>query len=209
MTDLMEAHTSTQCTATSKQSGKQCQKRAIRGAVVCGTHGGAAPQVRAKATERVVKAEAIATAQRMVERDGVDVDPIDHLLDSLHLSATLVRVYGSMVAELDDLSEETAVLKGTRGEAYTDFLLTVNNKGDTQLHPYMQAYEEAINRRAKIAKLCIDAGIAEMQLELIQQQVDIAQQALEATLNTLDLSKEQRGEAKRQYAYHLRTYTPA
>ena len=41
------------CTAKSKRSGKPCKAFAITGARVCITHGGAAPQVKAKALERL------------------------------------------------------------------------------------------------------------------------------------------------------------
>lgn len=42
-----------QCTATSKGSGKQCNRRAIDGGRVCYVHGGAAPQVQKSARERI------------------------------------------------------------------------------------------------------------------------------------------------------------
>lgn len=45
-----------QCTATSSQSGKPCRAPAIRGGTVCVTHGGAAPQVREKARQRLLEA---------------------------------------------------------------------------------------------------------------------------------------------------------
>ena len=41
------------CTATSKTSGRRCVKPAILGGTVCIYHGGSAPQVRAKAQERL------------------------------------------------------------------------------------------------------------------------------------------------------------
>lgn len=43
-----------QCHATSKGSGERCKRQAIAGAAVCRVHGGAAPQVRAKAQERLL-----------------------------------------------------------------------------------------------------------------------------------------------------------
>lgn len=46
-----------QCTATSKQSGERCKRRAIPGGTVCHFHGGAAPQVKAKADERLAALE--------------------------------------------------------------------------------------------------------------------------------------------------------
>lgn len=42
------------CTAKSKRSGKQCQKPPIPGGTVCHMHGGGAPQVRAKAMDRLM-----------------------------------------------------------------------------------------------------------------------------------------------------------
>jgi hypothetical protein len=41
------------CTATSKSTGKRCQQPAIAGGRVCRVHGGAAPQVKQKAAERL------------------------------------------------------------------------------------------------------------------------------------------------------------
>ena len=42
------------CTATSKTSGKPCRYPAVPGAAVCRFHGGNAPQVRAKAMDRLI-----------------------------------------------------------------------------------------------------------------------------------------------------------
>ncbi len=41
------------CTATSKAKGTRCGRTAIPGGTVCRYHGGAAPQVKAKALERL------------------------------------------------------------------------------------------------------------------------------------------------------------
>jgi len=53
--DLSIEHTSRRlkCKATSKRSGKRCERWAINGGVVCPFHGGAAPQVRRKAEEQL------------------------------------------------------------------------------------------------------------------------------------------------------------
>ena len=42
-----------QCSATSKRSGTRCRRPPIRGGSVCSMHGGAAPQVRLAAGERL------------------------------------------------------------------------------------------------------------------------------------------------------------
>src|SRR5450830_1901928 len=41
------------CTARASRTGTRCRKAPIRGGTVCRTHGGAAPQVRRKAAERL------------------------------------------------------------------------------------------------------------------------------------------------------------
>ena len=42
-----------QCTAKSSRTGKPCQRPAILGGNVCRSHGGAAPQVKASAAQRL------------------------------------------------------------------------------------------------------------------------------------------------------------
>ena len=49
----LDLKTSRKCHATSKQTGRQCGAWAIRGGSVCRYHGGLAPQVIAKAEDRL------------------------------------------------------------------------------------------------------------------------------------------------------------
>jgi hypothetical protein len=100
-----------QCTATSKRSGERCRRSPVEGSTVCATHGGSARQVKEAGKQR----EALAVAQRMVQRAGVDVDPIEHLLDSLHLASQLVRVWGTMVAAIDEAAERRPAGVGAEG----------------------------------------------------------------------------------------------
>jgi hypothetical protein len=51
--NLMDVSGRRQCTAKSKQSGQRCKRTPIPGASVCKFHGGGAPQVEAKAKERL------------------------------------------------------------------------------------------------------------------------------------------------------------
>lgn len=44
------------CSAVSSQSGEPCRKPPIRGATVCASHGGSAPQVREAAKRRLLEA---------------------------------------------------------------------------------------------------------------------------------------------------------
>jgi hypothetical protein len=184
-------------------------------------HGGSAPQVKRAAQVRAARIEAYAVAERMVARAGVDVDPIEHLLESLYRAAALVEVWGTMVAALDAHAEERAdqegVIRGALG--YTELeaddrdelgvvaldpLMALNRHGEAQVHPYVAEYNAALDRRAKFAKLCVDAGVAERQVELQEQQVRLAQRAFEAMLEELELDDAGRQQARRSYARHLR-----
>src|SRR5882672_1700118 len=156
------------------------------------------------------------------------MDPIDHLLDSLHRASQLVQVYGVMCAEIDQDADEQLSDEQTRGELgyevveeetevagryqtttrfvvkAKDKLMTLNKHKEAQLHPFLQAYTEALRDRAKFAKMCIDAGIAEMQMELVERQVDMAQEALEATLDEMNLGKNKRQAFMKTHARQLR-----
>lgn len=84
-----------QCEATAKSTGERCKKDAIPGTNVCHVHGGNAPQVQAKAQERL---------DRMADRTTADLedqirdlhDEYDHADDpeaKLAIMAELRRVW--------------------------------------------------------------------------------------------------------------------
>jgi hypothetical protein len=89
------------CRAHSTRSGERCKKAAILGGTVCATHGGSAPQVRARADERlralqpaaVIRLqEALDAVLRQLDRHGlvVDVGP-DHSIRVRTAQAILDR----------------------------------------------------------------------------------------------------------------------
>ncbi len=60
------------CTAKANSTGKNCRRRAIKGGRVCQVHGGAAPQVKRKAAERLRELEhpAIDRIKKTINREG-------------------------------------------------------------------------------------------------------------------------------------------
>jgi hypothetical protein len=66
-----------QCTARSKRTGKRCRLPSMLGSNVCRSHGGASPQVRAKAKQRLEQAADV-LVQRLLSfaLDGDVSDPV-------------------------------------------------------------------------------------------------------------------------------------
>lgn len=198
-----------------RSNGEPCRAWAIKGGTVCVTHGGAAPQVKRKAVANL----AVKRAQRMVELAGVDMDPIQHLLDCLHRAATLVHVWGIMVATLDEDSEDRAAEgEFLRGELHyrentnprdpdvltvttSDHLLGFNHKGEAAIHPFVTEYNRALEMRAKFAKMCIDAGVTERQMQLAERIGEQLSMVFERTMAAIKgLSEAQRLQAAKAFA---------
>ena len=100
------------------------------------------------------------------------------------------------------------VERSQQGEILTvmtsERLLGFNYRGEASIHPFVEQYERAMERVAKFAKLAVDAGVDQMRIELEAKQVDVAVRAFEAMLEDLQLTSEQRQEARETYARHLR-----
>lgn len=188
------------------------------GTGACRKHGGKTRTHRTKAKREEVEQQ----AQRMVALAGVDQDPIEHLIECLQRAKALCEVWGAMVAELDEVAEEEAADSETRGELgyerdtnpatqyelkvrSKDRLLGLDRYGQASVHPYVKELNDALDRRARFAKMCLDAGVAEKQVELFEQQIEIAHGAFEAGLAALDLDEEQKQAARKAYADRLRT----
>jgi hypothetical protein len=85
------------CSGMVKKTGKPCKKPALVGATVCWTHGAAAPQVRAKAIERVTLAERLQTSP--VRQPWDILADVQHGADVLFQDARAKLEQGSLSVE--------------------------------------------------------------------------------------------------------------
>lgn len=93
------ALSSVRCVASSKQTGNRCSKTAIPGGTVCRFHGGAAPQVRQAALNRISQARDLAL-ERLIEQ----LAPQDNPLFQVEVK--------DLLAVVDKLTSKVQLLSG-------------------------------------------------------------------------------------------------
>lgn len=158
-----------QCRATAKATGKQCQKPAMSGGLVCRSHGGGAPQTRAAAAVRVAEADALATMANMT------ITPVDDPLFELSKLAGEALAWRDLlrarVAELTSLGYQ-----GPTGE---------------QIRAAVALYGASMDRLERvlvsIGRLKIDerlAAISERQAEVVIAAIDAGLDAANLTMST-------------------------
>lgn len=133
------------CVARRSSDGEQCKRWARRGAKVCDSHGGKAPQVRAAAARRVTLAEAMAAAERR--------HPNEVLADALHGVDVLARqTQEQLNAGQLDAGLVQALLDSLKTQAAMAKLVL-----DTGGGPEAWSQQEAIRQQADaLARVCRD-----------------------------------------------------
>lgn len=210
-----------QCTARNKGTDVRCKGQAVAGSDKCRMHGAGGGRARENAKQRA----ALEEAGRMVQRAGVDQDPLEHLLDSLHQAAQLAAVWGLMVDGLDQAAEiEAAANETLRGElGYVEVtdddgntdelrvmsrekLLALNSQGMAAVHPFVLQFEKAIDRRGRLAKMCVDAGVEQKLVALAERRAELVADVFRAVFDDpeLGLPAEKRRAATVVAARHLR-----
>jgi hypothetical protein len=192
------------CGAKLRGKGAACRKWPVKGGLRCELHGGAAPQAKAAAEVRQVKAAAEAEAERMLELAGVERDPIEHLLYELHRSTAVEAVWGSLVAKLDEAEREI-----DRAEHPTSArgLLAAKYSGEggfeAIVHPFVVMWNAERDRHAKLAKMAIDAGVADRQVRLAERQGEMVGELLRIALRAAGVTGEQERTAYGAVRNHL------
>jgi len=166
------------CSARSSRSGERCRAFAVHGASVCVAHGGRAPQVRRKAAVNVARDRALAEARRL--GGTIDVGPHEVLLDAVREAAANVEVLRGYVAHLGvEVAEDGAIALPEQRIEW--------EKGGThvpaRVHILLALYSEERDRLVRFSKLAIDAGVAERQVRVAEQQAQRLGQAFGRALD--------------------------
>lgn len=186
-------NTKPRCTAIKRSKDEegnreQCRNTPVRGTNVCRMHGGSAPQVKAKAEERVAQQQFDEEMSRALAR--LKVAPVDNPL------TVLAELAGQAVAFKDALAE--------RVNRLNDDIRYEDMRGSEQLRSEVALWERALDRCERfvtsMARLKIDDRLAKVE----EAQIELVLAALDAGLVAIDVAPDRRVAAKAAAARHLR-----
>lgn len=177
------------------RAGGMCGNYPVPGATVCRYHGGSAPQVRAAAARRLAEAAVERRIGVLLATEGIvdSLDPASDLLDVVTRSGLWVRILGRLVDRLDvpdgTLSEVGPEMSGGDDSLGQLYGLDETAAGALAARPHilLNLYAAWLDRHARNCKLAIDAGIAERQVRLAEQQGELIVKVIRAALDELGL----------------------
>lgn len=163
-----------QCTSKAKGTGARCKRSPVPGAEVCVVHGGAAPQVRAKAAERLL------TARIRGELAKVEIEPITDP------AAAYADLAGEQWAFKELARQQIEVL-----ESWASW-----SEG-AEIKASVQVYTAALTAMQKTLADMLRIGLSAEALRAAKErpsreQAEALQRVIDGLLGGLDLSAEQR-----------------
>jgi hypothetical protein len=188
---------------------RPCRANPRAGSPVCDSHGGAAPQVKAKAASRVQEQLAASAAARFAL--PVQIGPAEGLLAEVHrtagaiawLEAQIIRVTGDAP---DTLIRGTRSLKRTETEDGT-FTTTEVGPG---VHDWLQLWQRERQHFVQVCRVTLAAGIEQKRVDLARDQAQQVVTVLKGVFADLGLSPAQEAMLGVVVPKHLRlVQTPA
>lgn len=145
-----------------KPDGSPCGRWPIKGALVCGSHGGRAPQVAAKAK---VRAELMAWGL-----DAPTVDPGQTLLRLVSQSAARAERYALELFGMLAADEDGSLRKALTGDVWITDEDGAGHKAGEYIRALAILEAQERDRCANFCRIAIAAGLAERQVRIAEQQ---------------------------------------
>lgn len=154
-----------------RTNGEPCANYAMMGATVCHAHGGRAPQVRAKAVERVTEARAVVLlASHQVAPVADPMEALRHLAGEVLAWRDILR---AMVGSLESL-------------ARTDYA------GREQARAVVVLYERALDRAGRILLGLTTLTLDDRLVMLSERQADLIEGVIDRAIDRAGLPEEWR-----------------
>lgn len=205
------------CTAHKRGSDplEPCSKEPRSQLTVCRNHGGNTILARQFADEKLGLLSAQGEiGQLMRECDIPEQNPVDGLLEVVRVSGAMMRLLTIKVGELaEDPSTNEILIEGKDGALSTkevagrDGFWGLSKDSEMTVHPYVTLLRIWSERYERACKTCLDAGIAERQVNLAESQGELVGLAVKGILQALNLTPEQWEIAPRIVATQLRALT--
>lgn len=179
------------CVGTSKTSGQRCPMWAIKGGTVCYHHGGAAPQTKAAAAQRIATKKIQAAAEATLAHEGIEgvTDPLEELSKLTSSSKALMDALGARVNSLDELEHFDA-------------------KNSPAIKAEVQMYERAMDRTHRLLDSLVRHGFTERQIKIEESEAMLVAGVLRRVLAALSLTSDQQKQAQLLLAQEFRALTP-
>ena len=176
------------------RAGGTCKQLAMDGQKRCWLHGGKTPAKLAK----VRREKALAVARREVARLGLsmDADPLDALLEQVREAHSNVAMYRLAI-------ESLGMHVGDGGVAVSEVFDAKGARSPAVPHVLVAMYDQERERLVRFAKICVDAGVEERIVRVVEMQAEMAWQTVAAGLDALNLSAGDREVFGRAFAQAL------
>ena len=172
------------CGRRSKQTGQPCQLAAGPNGEPCRFHGGATPQIKAKAAR-------LKTEREISEALGkLNVVPVHDPLTALS------ELAGEIVAWKELAADRVAVLKGMAQEN--------NITGAEEVKAEIQVFERALDRCISVLATIARLNIDERLVRISEKQAEIVKAALLGALTDTGVNRDVQREAAGHLARRLR-----
>jgi hypothetical protein len=152
----------------------------------CKQHGGNSPSGIKSAA--VIIGEGSILTGKTVMGIPVEMDPADALTKCIAIAAGEVAYCTAQIMQLNELKDE---------------MYEQDHLGRRQLHLWIRERRGCIDRLAKLSKMALDAGVAERQVQLAEQQADLIIAVIDAMVEELGLKPDQMQKALPQVLVRL------
>lgn len=171
-----------------KRNGEQCRAKPITGGTRCGKHGGAAPQVQAKARERVIEQNARGILGRIDPEAPVE-NPVETLIKLIQAKSAEVGWLRSKVQELDENELTWGLIEHREGQGPEGPIDVQTRRAEQNI--WWKLLREAENQLASWAAMAIKAGVEERRIRLEESQGQLVSQVIRTILDALNLTPTQ------------------